>query len=150
MFDIGLLHTVERECGFRYPPELRAAVDDLAAVASLPGFAGTFPQLRAATAKDVLAAWELGMAESLVPFMCEVEPAHTDYYCCARGGEERGQTAVAVFAIHAIVADWPSFAAFVEWARHLCSSSNTEPIAAADRGSMSASQVNCGSSGPGS
>ncbi len=134
MFDVGRLHAVEQECGFRYPPELWAAIDELAAVARLPGFAAAFSQARLPTAGDVAAARGLGMDEAMVPFMCEPQRDFADYYCCARDGVERGRAAVAVFAVHTVVADWPSFAGFIEWARHLCNRPVAEPGAAADGG----------------
>jgi hypothetical protein len=61
----------------------------------------------------VAVARALGLDGSLVPFACEPQPAHTDFYCC---GPEGGP-AVAVFAVHAVVADWPSYHAFLEWVR---------------------------------
>ena len=115
-FDIGQLRVVERECGFRYPDALWAAADELSAVARLPRFAEVFPHAHIANGTDVAAARGLGLSISLVPFMCELQPTHTDYYCCLL--EDGG--ASSVFADHAVVADWPSFAAFVAWARQLC------------------------------
>jgi hypothetical protein len=105
VLDIDRLHDTERECGFRYPAALWAAAEELRRLA---GFRPAEPQ-------DIREARVLGLPESLVPFACERQPGHTDYYCCGPEGE----SAVAVFATHAVVAGWPSFWAFLEWVRQL-------------------------------
>lgn len=133
MFDIGQLHVTENESGVRFPAALWSVAAALKALAGMPGFAAAFPDARTATRRDIQEARTLGLPESLVPFACESQPAHTDYYCC---GPESGP-AVAVFAVHAVVADWPSFQSFVEWMRHqVTEQGNAEPKVAPDCGGI--------------
>lgn len=108
MFGVDQLRDTERECGIRYPAALWAVAGDL-----MPQLAAALPGSRAATPVDVAEARALGMDGSFVPFACEPRSAHTDYYCCG----PTGGPVVAVFADHAIVADWPTYHAFLEWVR---------------------------------
>jgi hypothetical protein len=106
---VDQLRATERAGGFRYPAALWAVADDL-----MPQLVAALPGGRAATPVDVAEARALGLDGSLVPFACEPQPAHTDYYCCRL---EDGP-AVAIFADHAVVADWPTYHSFLEWVRH--------------------------------
>ena len=108
MFNIDQLRLVERESKFRFPDAFWAFADEFNAIAGAPNFSDVFAQAHFATRQDVDKAWELGLSKSQAPFFCELQPAHTDYYCCGRNGEENEQ-AVVVFADHAVVSDWPSF-----------------------------------------
>jgi hypothetical protein len=130
MFDIDQLHEVEQQGDFRYPPELWAVIDELTAVTQLPGFAAAFARAHLPTAQDILQARLLGMKEvGQIPFLCVPQADFTDYYCCVRDGAERSWGTVSVFCIHTVVAEWPSFAAFIKWARQLCSRFESEPSA---------------------
>jgi hypothetical protein len=108
VLDLDQVRATENAAGIRYPPALWKVAEDL-----VPVFAAASPGGRAATPDDLAMSRRLGLPESLVPFACEPQPEHTDYYCCELGG---GPT-VAVFAAHAVVAEWPTFADFLAWAR---------------------------------
>jgi hypothetical protein len=113
VLDIDRLHVTERECNFRYPAAFWAVVAELEALTGEPGFAKAFPGVRPATRRDIREARKLGLPESMVAFACESQPEHTDYYCCGFETEP----AVTAFAVHAVVADWPNFGAFLAWVR---------------------------------
>ncbi len=131
MFDIGQLRVTERESGVRYPSAIWDDANELQLLAELPEFAAAFPGVRTATERDIQEARDLGLPEPLLPFACESQPTHTDYYCC---GSEDG-LAVAVFAVDAVVADWPNLQSFVEWVRHQFAEQRAVgPGAAADGG----------------
>lgn len=133
MLDISQLRATESESGVRYPAAFWAVAAELQSLAGAHGFAATFPGARSATRQDIEEARGLGLPESLVPFACELQTAHTDYYCC---GPEGGP-AVAVFAVHAVAADWPSFQSFVEWMRHqIAEQRHAEPKVAPDCGGI--------------
>ncbi len=53
------------------------------------------------------------LPEPLVPFMCEWQSATLDVYAFDR--DAAGESRVVVWSDHAVVADWPDFAAFVRW-----------------------------------
>ena len=133
MLDIDQLRITERECGVRYPAAFWAIAPELQSLTRTPGFVATFPSARTATQRDIQEAGGLGLPESLMPFACEPQPGHTDYYCC---GPEGGPT-VAVFAVHAVVADWPSFRSFLEWVHHqIAEQRHAATGAPADRSDM--------------
>jgi hypothetical protein len=59
----------------------------------------------------------LGAPPSIIPFMWQQQPEFRDYY----GFDTLAETndcAVVVFAVDAVVHDWPDFRAFLEWAKH--------------------------------
>jgi hypothetical protein len=58
------------------------------------------------------------LSRALLPFLMNPEPAHDDYYCFERP-KTTAEPAVAVFAVHTVVATWPSFEAWREWAERL-------------------------------
>ena len=115
MIEIDQLHATERGSGFQYPAAFWSAVEQLQAVSEEPGFANTFRDMRTAMAQDVENARDLGLDKSFVPFMCEQQPAHMDYYCV--GCDE---PTIVVFAVHTTVGEWPDITAFIEWARQRC------------------------------
>ena len=60
---------------------------------------------------------DLDSPNNLIPFMWVRQPKHCDYYCFDTSSMTDGDCAVAVFAIHAIVHDWPDFDSFLQGLR---------------------------------
>src|SRR6478609_1084428 len=111
MLDTDRLRANELECGFRYPEFLWVAATELQAIVSDPDFAKQFPEARTATPQDIKEACDIGLdCTELFPFMCVPLPFDADYYCCGFNEPQ-----VSVFAVHAVVRDWPTFAAFIKW-----------------------------------
>ena len=104
MLDINQLRATERECAVSYPTALWTAVDELQVITSTPEFLKKIGEVRSATPHDVYEARDLGLDHALIPFFCEPQPEHIDYYCCGCAGPE-----VSLFAVHTVIEDWPSF-----------------------------------------
>jgi hypothetical protein len=100
------LSALEAALGCRFPPSYHAL-----AAARLPAsLERTLPRARfVAFADEVRAARRDRVPASLLPFLHAPQPAHTDYYCfdLSTGALE---PPVVVFAVHAVVAAWPSLA----------------------------------------
>ena len=114
------LRSVEQECGFRYPHPFLAITCELAALARSPAYAAAFPHGQLVDmASPIQSAWAENLPDKWVPFMCEAQPKHTDYYCFDRTTSIDGPS-VAVFADHAIVHEWHDFETFLAWIREQC------------------------------
>jgi len=113
MFDTKRLPAIAHELGFTYPPDVLRAVEALADLSGTDEFRAHFPHARLVeSADDIAAARVLGLPIQLKPFWLEEQAAHIDYYCF--DNHTRG---VVVFAVHTVVADWPSIDAFLAWLR---------------------------------
>ncbi len=121
--DADQLAITERECGFCYPQCFRLSAGALMSLVRTPGFADSFPTAYLATSSDIKAAWAETLPDSLVPFMCEKQLAHIDYYCFNAAAGCGPQ--IVLFADHAVVYDWEDFDTFLDWVRTKCVSADT-------------------------
>lgn len=113
MFDTKRLPAIAHELGFTYPPDVLRAVEVLADQSGTSKFCAQFPHARLVeSADDIVAARALGLPNQLKPFLLEEQSGHIDYYCV-----DNHTQGVVVFAVHTIVADWPSIDAFLAWLR---------------------------------
>ena len=55
------------------------------------------------------------LPDALIPFMWVRQPEHFDYYCFDTKSKTKNECSVAVFAVHTVVHDWPSFQSFLQW-----------------------------------
>jgi hypothetical protein len=94
---------------------VHAAVAALRVVFDATAARARFPNLRLPWDDDDAEAMRDGLPPTLVPFMCERQPATLDVYAFDDGAA--GDPRVVVWSDHAVVADWPDFDAFVRWLR---------------------------------
>ena len=113
MFDVTVLPTIAHDLGFTYPPDVLRVCEALADLSGTEKFRARFPHARLIeSTADIMAARALGLPNHLKPFLLEEQATHIDYYCF-----NNHTPGVAVFAVHTIVADWPSVEAFLAWLR---------------------------------
>ena len=93
--------------------DIRIAVAALRVVLDSTDASARLPNLRLPWDDDDAEAMRDGLPETLIPFMCERQPATLDVYAFDR--DAAGDARVVVWCDHAVVADWPDFNAFVRW-----------------------------------
>jgi hypothetical protein len=71
---------------------------------------------------EIRALHRSGLPAHLFPFMKNPEPAHVDYFCIDVSSDEV-EGKLVVFALHAVVAEWPSPEAWLAWLRGLAATS---------------------------
>lgn len=117
MFSAISLQTIAHDLGFEYSRYFLLASDELAALSTTAQFQARFPNARLIdSVSDIRAAHAAGVPSNLIPFLQEVQPAHIDYYCVDKQASD-AQCPIVVFAVHTVVADWPSIDAFLAWLR---------------------------------
>lgn len=102
----------ELELPSRFPEQF----DELVRLSKTQAFTSKFGKLRiAATSEHIREMHDMGCPDWLVPFMQVQNPKFSDFYGFDTTQKQNGDCPVVVYAIHAVVYDWPDFGAFVEW-----------------------------------
>lgn len=133
MLESENLLRVEHLFGFRYPPSFHAGAWALVQRSRTPEFAEQFPRaVLLDSAGQIQALCARGLPGTCIPFLAVEQPAHVDAYCfdISSNGPEY---AVAVFAEHAVVQTWPTYADFLGWVDRLCGQTAGPSAAGGDR-----------------
>ena len=93
--------------------DIRDAVEALRVVLDSTEASARLPNLRLPWDDDDAEAMREGLPDTLVPFMCERQPATLNVYAFDR--DAPGHARVVAWCDHAVVADWPDVNAFVRW-----------------------------------
>jgi hypothetical protein len=108
------LIAIEQHFNFKYPPSFLANVETIINISQTPAFAQFMPQAQLLLTLAEVKAANINNAAEFLPFLLEKQPNHVDFYgfdTFTQAPEFR----VAVFAKHAFVEDWDSFAHFLAW-----------------------------------
>ena len=110
------LHETERALGLTYPPSFVSAAQEFSALIASEGFRRAFDDTRLLLSAPDIAMARDSTPTAFLPFMREENPSWPDIYAFDLRGKPP-EFRVVVWSDHAVVMDWDSCAAFIQWVR---------------------------------
>lgn len=110
MFDGSEFRRLEGIFKFRYPVSFLESLGRFEELAMTPAFCTLFRRWAMCAESDVRNARRNGVPNELIPFFIEPQETQTDYYCF-----DTVDDSVVVYADHAIVFRWSSYAEYMDW-----------------------------------
>jgi len=110
------LEAAERTVGFKYPMSFILMFEEFDSLMRTEGFRRAFPDARLLFSVPEISTARASMPTALIPFMREDQRTWPDFYSFDLDSDA-AEFRVVVWADHAIVMDWESFAVFFQWVR---------------------------------
>jgi hypothetical protein len=110
------LHETERALGLAYPPSFVSAAQEFSDLIASEGFHRAFGDTRLLLSAPEIANARDSTPTAFLPFMRKENPSRPEIYAFDLRSK-LPEFRVVVWSDHAVVMDWDSFTAFIQWVR---------------------------------